>query len=122
MSTRIIRPDGTIGRDLDEPIDVSHMKKFKKRERTFESQLRDALHSQRVKFVKTKPTITGFPDRLAIGHGSMKLCELKAEDEELRRAQEVRHEELLRDYGVEVLVFDRDVSRSVLKILDALLS
>lgn len=90
-------------RNLDAPIDVSRMRPRKKRERTFENALRDELKKMRIKFVKTKPTVSGFPDRLAIGFGAMKLVEVKREDETLEKHQEILHEELRRDHGVNVL-------------------
>lgn len=90
-------------RDLDAEIDL-RLPAIKKREKSFERALRDELKRRGVGFVKLKPTIVGFPDRLAIGHGHTKLVELKREDEDARESQRVRHDQLRRKYRVRVML------------------
>lgn len=90
-------------RNLDAPIDLK-LPKIKKREIPFERSLRDELKRRGVGFVKLKPTINGFPDRLAIGHGHTKLVEIKREGEEARENQRVRHADLWRRYRVRVML------------------
>lgn len=107
-------------RDLDAPIDLKP-RRLKRRERPFEYALRDELKSRGVGFVKLKPTIKGFPDRLALGNGRTKLVEVKREGEEARRAQVERHREMRKKYGVDVLVVEGpDVKRAALAIVKAL--
>lgn len=99
-------------RDLDANIDL-RLPELKRRERSFESALRDELKSRGVGFVKLKPTIKGFPDRLALGNGRTKFVEVKREGEEARRSQIERHRELKKKYGVDVLVVSGpDVKRA----------
>lgn len=88
--------------DDDRDIDFS-LPDIKKRERPFEYALRDELASRSILFVKLKPTIEGFPDRLAIGFRRTRLVEVKQEAP-LSDVQKIRHRELKRDYGIEVLV------------------
>lgn len=107
-------------RDLDAPIDLKP-RRLKQRERAFEYSLRDRLKAWGVGFVKLKPTIKGFPDRLAIGMGATKLVEVKREGEEARRSQILRHRELKHKYDVDVLVVEGpDVERAAMTIVRAL--
>lgn len=92
-------------RDLDAEIDLQ-LPEIKRKERSFEYALRDELETMGIGFVKLKPTITGFPDRLALGHGRTRLVETKREGEEARRSQIERHNELYRKYKIRVLVVD----------------
>lgn len=92
-----------IRRSLDAPIQTGRLRKLKRRERPFEYALRDALKPYGIMFVKCKPTIEGFPDRLAIASGEMRLVECKRENGSLSDVQKLRHREL-RDHGVKVLV------------------
>lgn len=89
-------------RNLDDDIEMK-LPEIKPRERTFEYALRDELKLRGVLFIKTKPTVEGFPDRLAIGHGSTRLCELKREGEGLSDVQRIVHADLKRR-GVGILV------------------
>lgn len=115
------RPEvSQVKRDLDAPIDLK-LRRLKRRERPFEYALRDELKLRGVGFVKLKPTIKGFPDRLALGNGRTKLVEVKREGEEARRAQVERHREMRKKYGVDVLVVEGpDVKRAALAIVRAL--
>lgn len=98
-------------RDLDADIDLK-LPELKRRERPFEYRLRDELKRRDIMFVKTKPTIEGFPDRLAIGHGRTRLVECKAKDGELSETQKLVHRDLARR-GVKVLVVEGpDVRRA----------
>lgn len=107
-------------RDLDANVDLK-LPELKKRERPFEYALRDQLKVWGVGFVKLKPTIKGFPDRLALGNQTTKLVEVKREDEEARRSQVERHREMRKKYGVDVLVVEGpDVRRAALAIVRAL--
>lgn len=90
-------------RDLDDDIDLK-LPEFKRREITFEHAVRDELKTRGIGFVKLKPTIIAFPDRLAIGHGRTRLVEVKREGEEARRNQIIRHAEIWTKYRVRVLV------------------
>jgi len=85
-------------RDLDDYIDLK-LPPIRKRERPFEYQLRDELKRRRVMFVKTKPTIEGFPDRLAVGHGCTMLVEAKREDGRLSPTQVLVHRDIRRHGG-----------------------
>ncbi len=85
---------------------LGKLKPIKKREQSFDYKVRDALKDDSILFVRCKPTIVGFPDRLALGFGNMKLVEVKREDGELSDAQVIRHAELKRDYGIEVIVIN----------------
>lgn len=76
---------------------------LKKRERPFEYRLRDHLKKMDVMFVKLKPTVKGFPDRLAIGLGSMRLVEVKREGEDPDDVQALMHRDIAR-HGPEVIV------------------
>mgnify|MGYP000973957381 CR=1 FL=1 len=99
-------------RDLDADIDLK-LPELKRRERPFEYALRAELKTRGVGFVKLKPTIEGFPDRLAMGHGRTRLVEVKREDGEARENQRIRHAELLRKYKVKVLLIEGpDVKRA----------
>jgi hypothetical protein len=86
-----------VKRDIDAPIDLK-LRPIKKRERSFEYQLRDELRDEYdILFIKTKPTIEGFPDRLAIGfggYGANVLVELKREGEDLSETQKLVHAQL----------------------------
>lgn len=85
---------------------------LKKRERPFEYALRDELKRRDIMFVKTKPTIEGFPDRLAIAHGRTRLVECKRKDGELSETQVLVHRDLAKK-GVRVLVVEGpDVKRA----------
>lgn len=97
-------------RDLEAQLNLK-LKPIKKRERPFEYQLRDRLDkSYGIMFVKTKPTITGFPDRLAVGLGEMCLVEIKRKDEGLSDVQVIVHRDLAKR-GIRVLVvFATDVN------------
>jgi len=101
-------------------VEDLRLRPIKRRERSFEYALRDELAKMGVMFVKLKPTITGFPDRLAIGACNMKLIETKAEDGEPSEGQRVLHEKILRDQGVEVIVVKRNVRVAALQIYSAL--
>lgn len=76
---------------------------LKKRERPFEYQLRNYLKKRGVMFVKCKPTIVGFPDRLAIGLGNMRLVEVKREGEDPDDVQTLVHRDIA-EHGPEVVV------------------
>ena len=76
---------------------------LKKRERPFEYRLRDHLKKMDVMFVKCKPTIVGFPDRLAIGLGTMRLVEVKREDENPDDVQSLVHRDIA-EHGTPVVV------------------
>lgn len=91
-------------RDLDADIDLK-LPELKRRERPFEYDLRDELKKRDIMFVKTKPTIEGFPDRLAIGHRHTKLVECKRKDGELSETQVLVHRDLAKR-GVIVLVVE----------------
>lgn len=90
--------------DLDDLVDLK-LPQLKRRERPYESRLRDELKKQRILFVKCKPTVVGFPDRLAIGNARMRLCEIKREGGKLSDVQIARHAELKR-HGIDVLVIE----------------
>ncbi len=92
---------------------------LKKREKTFERALRDALGELGVMFVKLKPTIEGFPDRLAIGFGNMKLVEAKSKDGTLSEVQKILHKDLTA-MGVEVIVLRHDVRSATQTVCRAL--
>lgn len=92
-------------RDLDAEIDL-RLPEIKRKEQSFEYALRDELETMGIGFVKLKPTIRAFPDRLAMGHGWTRLVEVKREGEEARRSQIERHEELWRKYKIRVLVVE----------------
>lgn len=85
-------------RDLDDYVDLK-LPPIKKRERPFEYALRDELKRRRVMFVKCKPTIEGFPDRLAIGFGCTMLVEAKREDGQLSPTQKIVHRDIRRHGG-----------------------
>jgi hypothetical protein len=107
-------------RDLDADIDL-RLPELKRRERSFENALRDELKSRGVGFVKLKPTIKGFPDRLALGNGRAKLVEVKREGEEARLSQVARHRELKRKYDVDVLIVEGpDVKLAARRVIRAL--
>lgn len=76
---------------------------LKKREKPFEYRLRDRLKTMGIMFVKCKPTITGFPDRLAIGLGTMRLVEVKREGEDPDDVQALVHRDIA-THGPEVVV------------------
>lgn len=109
-------------RDLDDLVDVDGMGAIKKREKTFEYQLRDELKVSGVLFVKLKPMIDGMPDRLAMGFGEMKLVEIKREGEPLEKHQEAMHDMLLRRHGLTVITVwspnVKDASRIVINGLN----
>lgn len=93
---------------------------LKRRERPFEYALRDELKKFGVMFVKCKPTIEGFPDRLAIAFGRTLLVECKRKDGELSETQVLVHRDL-RAHGVGVLVVEGpDVARAARKIVRTL--
>lgn len=71
-------------------------------------------------FVKCKPTIEGFPDRLAVGFGAMILVECKREGESLSEIQRLRHRELRAHGAVVLVVTGPDVSSAVRAITQAL--
>jgi hypothetical protein len=83
---------------------LSRLKPIKTRESPFEHRLRDALKVEGIFFVRCKPTVVGFPDRLALGFRQTRLVEIKREDGELSDAQVIRHKELKNDYGIDVIV------------------
>lgn len=85
--------------------DVARLKlpPIKRRERPFEGRLRDRLKDYGVMFVKNKPTLTGWPDRTAVGFGELCLVELKRDFEDLDDEQEIMHREIAR-HGVGVLL------------------
>lgn len=90
-------------RDLDADVDLK-LPEIKQREVTFERKLHDRLEAGGLmKFVKLKPTIEGFPDRLAIGFRRTRLVEIKREGESLSEMQVLVHRDL-RKMGVKVLV------------------
>lgn len=92
-------------------VEDLRLPELKKREKSFEYRLRDELKKLGILFVKTKPTITGFPDRLAIGE-KMKLVETKAKDGVLSDAQIICHRDL-RKLGHDVLVLrDQDPKKA----------
>lgn len=106
-------------RDLDADVNLK-LPEIKQREHAFEYKVRDALKEHDVLFVKIKPTIEGFPDRLAIGNARTKLVELKREGESLSEMQELIHADL-KDMGIEVLVVEGpDVKAAVKAITKAL--
>jgi hypothetical protein len=76
---------------------------LKKREIPFERRLQNELKKRRVLFVKTKPTVAGFPDRCAAGFGALGLVEIKNEDTDLSERQESMHKKIAA-HGVRVLV------------------
>lgn len=86
-------------------LKLKRLKPLKKRERPFEYDLRDELKRRHIMFVKCKPTLTGFPDRLAIGLGTTRLVELKREDEDLQDDQRIRIREI-EEHGVKVLIIN----------------
>lgn len=89
-----------------------HLPELKRRERPFEYALRDELKRRGILFVKCKPTIEGFPDRLAIGHGRTRLVECKRKDGELSETQGLVHRDIAK-HGVRVLVVEGpDVKRA----------
>lgn len=92
-------------RDLDADIGL-RLPEIRQRERPFEYALRDELKLRGIGFVKLKPTIKGFPDRLALGFGRTRLVEMKREGEEARRSQVERHNELWKKYRVRVFVVE----------------
>lgn len=72
-------------------------------ETRYESALRDRLKDHAVWFIKLKPTVTGFPDRIALQAPGRKLfVELKGLTGKLSDAQLEIHEEL-RELGSPVL-------------------
>lgn len=91
-------------RDLDGYVELK-LPAIKRRERPFEYRLRDELKKRDVMFVKCKPTIEGFPDRLAIGFKAMQLVECKREDGVLSETQLIMHRDL-RKRGIFVLVVE----------------
>lgn len=91
-------------RDLDDRLDLK-LPELKRRERPFEYALRGELKKRDIMFVKTKPTIEGFPDRLAIAHGRTRLVECKRKDGELSETQVLVHRDLAKK-GVRVLVVE----------------
>ena len=104
----------------DDDIDFN-LPELRSRERPFEYALRDELKSEGILFVKLKPTIEGFPDRLAIGFKRTRLVEIKRHGEPLSEVQKIRHRELWRDYGIEVLVVQGpDVKAAASKVSLAL--
>ncbi len=116
---RVRRLDGSCGigssRDIDDEIDL-RLPEIKKRERSFEYQLRDQLKP--IAFIKCKPTIEGFPDRLAIGLGAMMLVELKREGEDLSDIQRLVHRDL-RKQGIDVLVIQGPDARKAANLIRA---
>lgn len=99
-------PDEDRGLGRPEVSQVRKMPKLpplKKRERPFEYRLRDHLKTMDVMFPKCKPTIKGFPDRLAIGLGTMRLVEVKREDEDPDDVQSLVHRDIAA-HGPEVVV------------------
>lgn len=95
---------------------------LKKRERQFESRLRDHLKEVGIMFVKCKPTIVGFPDRLAIGLGAMRLVEVKREGEDPDEVQSLVHRDIEK-HGVEVVVVrGPNIRKAAATITQALLS
>jgi hypothetical protein len=95
----------------DGRIDLT-LPELKRRERPFEYALRDELKRRDIMFVKCKPTIEGFPDRLAIGHGRTRLVECKRKDGELSETQVIVHRDIARR-GVRILVVEGpDVKRA----------
>lgn len=109
-------------RDLDAELDIGKLPPIRRRERSFEYALRDELASHEVMFIKMKPTIKGFPDRLAMSwRGRMRLVECKRSiDEALDHAQEVVHGDL-RDLGIDVVVVHGpDVKAAARIIMNAL--
>lgn len=84
---------------------LKRLKPLRKREKPFEYRLRAELKKLGIIFTKCKPTIKGWPDRLAVGHyGEMLLVELKRDDEPLSIAQKIVHEDLKYSHGVIVQV------------------
>lgn len=76
-------------------------------ETQFESTLRDKLRYWGVWFVKLKPTVTGFPDRMALMAPNRKVfVELKGLTGVVSPAQDKVHEEL-RAMGFRVLVLKK---------------
>lgn len=84
---------------------LGDLRPLKRRERPFEYALRDRLKEMGVMFVKTKPTITGFPDRLAIGLGCLRLVEVKRGGGELSETQALVHRDIAR-HGPPVIVVE----------------
>jgi hypothetical protein len=85
------------------------LRPLKKRsgETRFESTLRDRLHDYNVWFVKLKPTITGFPDRLALQAPRRKcFVELKGLTGVVSDAQRQIHIQL-RAMGFRVIVLQK---------------
>lgn len=105
-------------RDLDDDIDLN-LPELKRKERSFEYALRDELKTMGIGFVKLKPTIKGFPDRLAMGFGNTRLVEVKREDEEARRSQVERHKELWKKYRIRVLVIEGPDVRHAAHLIEA---
>lgn len=91
-------------RDLDDEINLK-LPELKKRERPFEYRLRDELDKRDVTFVKLKPTLEGFPDRLAIGFCRTQLVECKSQDGSLSETQILMHAKLA-EHGISVLVVE----------------
>jgi hypothetical protein len=90
-------------RDLDDFVEL-RLPEIKKREVPFENQLRDELKKRGIGFVKNKPTIEGWPDRTLMGFGRIRLVEVKKEDGDLSEVQKILHRELVKKYGVKVIV------------------
>jgi len=98
---------------------------IKRRERPFEARLRDRLKVYGVLFVKSKPTIKGFPDRIAIGFGRIGLVELKSQDGKLDESQIIFHHNVWRLHQVKILVVDSGMgidgaSKRVIRFLQKL--
>lgn len=86
---------------------LQRLPELKKRERPFESQLRDILSRQGVMFVKLKPTVIGWPDRVAIApphtqNPRVIFVECKTQDGKLSAAQSLIQRDLT-DRGVAVV-------------------
>lgn len=77
---------------------------IKRREIPFERRLQVELKKYGVLFVKLKPTLRGFPDRLAMGYGRIGLVEIKREDGELSDVQKTLRKMLREKYRTRVLV------------------
>lgn len=107
-------------RDLDGFVELK-LPELKQRERPFEYRLRDELASQGIMFVKCKPTVEGFPDRIAIGRGHMRLVEIKREGEELSETQALMHKKLRRLGTKPVVIFTGDVKLAAEHVIRALL-
>lgn len=106
-------------RDLDADVGLK-LPELKRRERPFEYALRDALVARGVMFVKLKPTIEGFPDRLAIAYGRTQLVECKRKGGELSDTQVLVHQQLAKR-GVNVLVVEGPDARRAADAIDLIL-